>query len=87
MAAQPRLIDGIVLTKFDTIDDKVGAAISMSYTAGQPIVFVGTGQSYVGAPRGLCKLHAGFAKLHAGSLHEEGLQIIIFILTCLQTHY
>jgi len=46
MAAQPRLIDGIVLTKFDTIDDKVGAAISMSYTAGQPIVFVGTGQSY-----------------------------------------
>lgn len=45
-AARPRLIDGIVLTKFDTIDDKVGAAISMSYTAGQPIVFVGTGQSY-----------------------------------------
>ena len=45
-SARPRLIDGIVLTKFDTIDDKVGAAISMSYTAGQPIVFVGTGQSY-----------------------------------------
>lgn len=42
----PRLIDGIVLTKFDTIDDKVGAAISMTYTTGQPIVFVGTGQSY-----------------------------------------
>lgn len=44
--ANPRLIDGIVLTKFDTIDDKVGAAISMTYTTGQPIVFVGTGQSY-----------------------------------------
>lgn len=27
----PHLIDGIVLTKFDTIDDKVGAAISMTY--------------------------------------------------------
>lgn len=42
----PRVIDGIVLTKFDTIDDKVGASISMTYTTGQPIVFVGTGQSY-----------------------------------------
>uniref|UniRef100_F6UC76 SRP54-type proteins GTP-binding domain-containing protein n=1 Tax=Ciona intestinalis TaxID=7719 RepID=F6UC76_CIOIN len=45
-AENPRSIDGIVLTKFDTIDDKVGAAISMTYTTGQPIVFVGTGQSY-----------------------------------------
>lgn len=44
--ANPRLIDGIVLTKFDTVDDKVGSAISMTYTTGQPIVFVGTGQSY-----------------------------------------
>ncbi len=44
--AQPRQIDGIILTKFDTIDDKVGAAISMVYTTGQPIVFVGTGQKY-----------------------------------------
>eukprot|EP01063_Lacrimia_lanifica_P024072 TRINITY_DN32042_c0_g1_i1.p1 TRINITY_DN32042_c0_g1~~TRINITY_DN32042_c0_g1_i1.p1 ORF type:complete len:597 (+),score=241.30 TRINITY_DN32042_c0_g1_i1:56-1846(+) len=41
-----RGIDGIVLTKFDTIDDKVGAAISMVYQSGQPIVFVGVGQSY-----------------------------------------
>jgi len=39
-------IDGILLTKFDTIDDKVGAAISMAYITGQPIVFVGTGQTY-----------------------------------------
>jgi signal recognition particle receptor subunit alpha len=44
--AIPRLIDGIVLTKFDTIDDKVGAAVSMTYITGQPIVFVGTGQTY-----------------------------------------
>jgi signal recognition particle receptor subunit alpha len=42
----PRLIDGIVLTKFDTIDDQVGAALSMVYTTGQPIVFLGTGQDY-----------------------------------------
>ncbi|XP_047099608.1 signal recognition particle receptor subunit alpha homolog isoform X1 [Schistocerca piceifrons] len=42
----PHLVDGIVLTKFDTIDDKVGAAISMTYITGQPIVFVGTGQTY-----------------------------------------
>ncbi|KAF7639939.1 SRP54 domain-containing protein [Meloidogyne graminicola] len=41
-----RLIDGIVLTKFDTIDEKVGAAVSMTYITGQPIVFVGTGQTY-----------------------------------------
>lgn len=43
---KPRLIDGIVLTKFDTIDDKVGAAVSMTYITGQPIVFVGCGQTY-----------------------------------------
>jgi len=39
-------IDGIVLTKFDTIDDKVGATLSMSYKTGQPVMFVGTGQKY-----------------------------------------
>lgn len=44
--AAPRLIDGIILTKFDTVDDKVGTAISMVYTTGTPIVFVGTGQHY-----------------------------------------
>lgn len=47
------LIDGIVLTKFDTIDDKVGAALSMVYTSGAPIMFVGCGQTYVD----LKKLH------------------------------
>ncbi|KAI0232229.1 hypothetical protein L0F63_005574 [Massospora cicadina] len=45
-AAAPRRIDGILLTKFDTIDDKVGAALSMAYTARAPILFVGTGQTY-----------------------------------------
>lgn len=53
---QPRLIDGIVLTKFDTIDDKVGAAISMTYSTGQPIMFVGVGQTC--EPRCRALLHA-----------------------------
>ncbi|GAB2234796.1 hypothetical protein Drorol1_Dr00004061 [Drosera rotundifolia] len=43
---RPRLIDGILLTKFDTIDDKVGAALSMVYISGAPVMFVGCGQSY-----------------------------------------
>ncbi|GAA5885807.1 hypothetical protein JCM6882_007568 [Rhodosporidiobolus microsporus] len=45
-AGEARGIDGMILTKFDTIDDKVGAALSMTYTTGQPIYFVGTGQTY-----------------------------------------
>ncbi|KAL8277416.1 hypothetical protein RQP46_010138 [Phenoliferia psychrophenolica] len=44
--SNPRGIDGMILTKFDTIDDKVGAALSMTYVTGQPILFVGTGQTY-----------------------------------------
>lgn len=46
VAKQPRLIDGLVLSKFDTIGDKVGAALSLVYTTGKPIVFVGVGQTY-----------------------------------------
>ncbi|KAK1274425.1 Signal recognition particle 54 kDa protein 1 [Acorus gramineus] len=45
-SSNTRLIDGILLTKFDTIDDKVGAALSMVYISGAPIMFVGCGQSY-----------------------------------------
>ncbi|KAL7414058.1 SRP54-type protein [Mrakia frigida] len=44
--AEQRGIDGMILTKFDTIDDKVGAALSMTYVTGQPILFVGCGQTY-----------------------------------------
>eukprot|EP01084_Bolivina_argentea_P059580 108825_1 len=40
------LIDAIILTKFDTVDDKVGAAISMTYKSRKPIIFIGTGQHY-----------------------------------------
>lgn len=42
-----QIINGIVLTKFDTIDDKVGAALSMVYASGAPVMFVGCGQTYV----------------------------------------
>ena len=41
-----RQIDGVVLTKFDTVSDKVGAALTMTHVTGAPIVFVGTGQKY-----------------------------------------
>ncbi|MBW3015848.1 signal recognition particle-docking protein FtsY [Candidatus Woesearchaeota archaeon] len=39
-------IDGIVLTKAD-VDEKGGAAISVSYVTKKPIMFLGTGQRYV----------------------------------------
>lgn len=41
-----RSVDGILLTKFDTVDERVGAALAMSWESGAPIVFVGTGQTY-----------------------------------------
>lgn len=48
---RPCAVDGIVLTKFDTIDDKVGAAVSMVYASGAPVMFVGCGQTYVDLKR------------------------------------
>ncbi|XP_040998236.1 signal recognition particle receptor subunit alpha homolog [Juglans microcarpa x Juglans regia] len=45
-SASPRLIDGILLTKFDTIDDKVGATLSMVCISGEPVMSVGCEQSY-----------------------------------------
>jgi len=41
-----RRIDGIVLTKFDTVSDKVGATLTLTQVTGAPVVFVGTGQKY-----------------------------------------
>jgi fused signal recognition particle receptor len=38
-------IDGIILSKVD-VDDKGGAAISVSYVTGKPILYIGTGQDY-----------------------------------------
>ena len=47
LGKEPRLIDGILVTKFDAIDNKVGAVLSMAYSSGAPIMFVGCGQTYV----------------------------------------
>jgi len=38
-------IDGIILCKAD-VDEKGGAAISVSYVTGKPILYLGTGQKY-----------------------------------------
>ncbi len=38
-------IDGIILSKAD-VDDKGGAAISVSYVTRKPILYIGTGQEY-----------------------------------------
>jgi len=38
-------IDGTILTKADA-DPQGGAAISISYVTGKPILFLGTGQEY-----------------------------------------
>lgn len=38
-------IDGVILTKIDA-DAKGGAALSIAYTIGKPIIFIGTGQEY-----------------------------------------
>ncbi|KAL0243119.1 hypothetical protein GEMRC1_005680 [Eukaryota sp. GEM-RC1] len=40
-------VDGILLTKFDTVDTKVGSALSTTFVSGKPIVFIGVGQNYV----------------------------------------
>lgn len=39
-------IDAILLSKFDTVDDKVGTALSLVYSTSKPILFVGVGQKY-----------------------------------------
>ncbi len=45
--AEPHRIDGIILTKFDAVEEKVGAALNMVHTTHVPIMYVGTGQSYM----------------------------------------
>lgn len=39
-------INAILLSKFDTVDDKVGTALSLVYSTSKPILYVGTGQKY-----------------------------------------
>ncbi|XP_061385308.1 signal recognition particle protein-like [Danaus plexippus] len=43
---EPRSIDGLIITKMDTVDEKIGTALTMAYVSGKPIVFIGTGQKY-----------------------------------------
>lgn len=38
-------IDSILLTKIDTVDDKIGQVLNLSFSASAPILFLGTGQS------------------------------------------
>ena len=38
--------EDIFMSRYDTVDDKVGAALTMVYVTGQPVVFVGCGQKY-----------------------------------------
>ncbi|MFC1691191.1 signal recognition particle-docking protein FtsY [Nanoarchaeota archaeon] len=38
-------IDAIILSKVD-VDEKGGAALSVSYVTGKPIIYIGTGQTY-----------------------------------------
>jgi len=64
---KPREIDAILVSKFDTVDEKVGAAISMTYATGKPIIFVGTGQKYPN----LKKLNIKSLKLHMKKHTEE----------------
>lgn len=40
-----RRIDSIILTKIDTVDDKIGQVLNFSFTANAPIMFLGTGQT------------------------------------------
>lgn len=42
-----RKIDSILLTKVDTVDDKIGQVVNMTVSAHAPIIFLGTGQSNV----------------------------------------
>jgi len=38
-------IDGVILTKVDT-DAKGGSSLSIAYTIGKPLLFIGVGQEY-----------------------------------------
>ena len=41
-----RKVDGFILTKFDTVDTKVGACLTLTYECQTPVVFLGVGQKY-----------------------------------------
>ncbi|OIR58264.1 MAG: Signal recognition particle receptor subunit alpha [Amphiamblys sp. WSBS2006] len=41
-----RRIDGLILSKWDSVEGKIGSALTMGMTARAPILFIGTGQGY-----------------------------------------
>lgn len=45
-AKTPRRVQGIILTKTDTVGSKIGAALSVAHVARCPLLFLGTGQNY-----------------------------------------
>ena len=51
-----RGLDGMLITKWDTVDDKVGAALSMTFVTGQPILFVGCGQVCAASSLQICRI-------------------------------
>lgn len=44
-ADQSRRIDSILLTKVDTVDDKIGQILNMTFSSHAPVLFLGTGQT------------------------------------------
>jgi len=82
-AGRSRGIDGMLVTKWDTVDDKVsgcqsvlfppndveypsqvGAALSMTYVTGQPIIFVGCGQVWSSSFRNTRKVLMTSTDIH-----------------------
>ncbi|KAI5191006.1 signal recognition particle receptor subunit alpha [Nematocida sp. AWRm77] len=46
-ACVDKTVDGIVVTKCDTVDEKVGTILSLAHTVDKPVVFIGTGQKNI----------------------------------------
>ncbi|EIJ88119.1 uncharacterized protein NEPG_01387 [Nematocida parisii ERTm1] len=46
-ACVDKTIDGIVVTKCDTVDEKIGTIVSLAHTVDKPVVFIGVGQKNV----------------------------------------
>ena len=90
-AGKGRGIDGMLVTKWDTVDDKawklfplgcgrssdefclqVGAALSMTYVTGQPIIFVGCGQVWTANSLVQCETDQFCIDLHGLEAAEGG---------------
>lgn len=46
-ACVDKVVDGIIVTKCDAVDEKVGTIISLANTVNKPVVFIGVGQKNV----------------------------------------